>query len=413
LSIGRGAIFEKNRYTGLMPDVSNIPFKARIEGIAAGGAGLAKVGGKSVFIEGGIPGETVLCRMTEERHSWAQAEPLEILEASPDRVLPVCGFYGACGGCGLQHMSYPAQLAAKTAIVKDAFARVGGFAPPEPKVFPSEPWEYRNRMQFHAIRRFDKNRPDVFCGLKARKSAEIVPVSDCPVADPGIRGLLSDKGAEAKGFLVSPGKDRVTVYARDGLLLSEGAVARGRTRVLDRELVLDAGVFFQSNGAMLEKLVLDLREIVADLTEAAASMPMADLYCGVGTLAAFLGGPFPRVDMVEENKAALALARENLAPLGPVNFYARRIENWTKTADLRGYGFVVADPPRQGLDPALTRGLAKNGPRVLAYVSCDPATLARDSKTLLAAYDLAELRWYDFYPQTAHIESLALFVRRG
>ncbi|MCL2192834.1 MAG: methyltransferase, partial [Treponema sp.] len=289
----------------------------------------------------------------------------------------------------------------------------------EPVISPSEPWEYRNRMQFHAIRQFDKSRPDAFCGLKARKSAEVIPIPDCPVADPGIRTLLADKSGKAKGFFVSPGKDRVTVYSWKGTLLSEAGVTRGKAKVLEKELAMDAGVFFQSNGAMLEKLVTDLREIVADLSRAggrleAAGLPMADLYCGVGTFAAFLGGLFPRVDMVEENKVALALARENLAPFGSANFYPKRIEDWAdgKSAAMHGYGFAVVDPPRQGLAPGLTRRLTGSGPQVLAYVSCDPATLARDSKTLLEAYDLAELRWYDFYPQTAHIESLALFVRR-
>ena len=392
--------------------------KAMIEEVAASGAGLARLGGKSVFVEGGLPGEMVLCRITEEHRSWAQAELLEVLEASPDRVQPACGFYGICGGCSLQHLSYSAQIAAKTAILKDAFARIGGFNPPEPVVLPSDPWEYRNRMQFHAIRQFDKNRPDAFCGLKARKSTNIIPVSDCPVADPGIRSLLLDQGKAAKEFFVSPGKDRVTVYARKGLLLSENGVARGKTRILEKELVLDAGVFFQSNGAMLEKLVSDLREIATGLNGAERNLPMADLYCGVGTFAAFLGELFPRTDMVEENKAALALARENLASLGSANFYAKRIEDltasrFTASAGFSGYGFVVVDPPRQGLDQALTRWLVENGPRVLAYVSCNPATLARDSKTLLETYELARLHWYDFYPQTAHVESLAVFVKRN
>ena len=413
--VASSAFAQKNRYTSPMSDKL---LKVVPERIAAGGAGLARLDGKSVFVEGGLPGETILCRITGEHRSWVQAELLEVIEASPDRVQPACGFYGICGGCNLQHLSYSAQVTAKTDILKSTFSHIGGFNPPEPVVSTSAPWEYRNRMQFHAIRRFDKNRPGDFCGLKARKSADIIPVSDCPVADPGIRGLLLDRGKEAKEFLVSPGKDRLTVYAREGLLLSEAGAARGRTRILEKELVLDAGVFFQSNGAMLEKLVVDLRKIATGLNGVERDLPMADLYCGVGTFAAFLGELFPRTDMIEENKAALALARENLASLGSANFYAKRIEDWAKgrfaaTTALRGYGFAVVDPPRQGLDMAITRHLAENGPRVLAYVSCNPATLARDSKTLLGAYELARLHWYDFYPQTAHIESLALFARRS
>ena len=184
---------------------------------------------------------------------------------------------------------------------------------------------------------------------------------------------------------------------------------------MDRELVLDAGVFFQSNGMMLEKLAADLREIASGIDGAAKKLPLADLYCGVGTFAAFLGELFPHIDLVEENKTALSLACENLSRMGMVNsaFYAQRSEHWAQNnMHKTRYGFMVIDPPRQGLAPALTRLLAANGPPLLAYVSCDPATLARDSKILTAGtYTLSELRCYDFYPQTAHIESLAVFMR--
>jgi 23S rRNA (uracil1939-C5)-methyltransferase len=389
-------------------------FKTRIEKITAGGPGLARIEGKSVFIEGSAPDETVLCRVTAEHRSWLQAELLEIIEPSQDRVQPVCAFWGKCGGCNLQHLNYAAQLAAKTAILEEAFVRIGGFCPPQPMAFPSEPWEYRNRMQFHAIRRQrNKGEADALWGLKARKKGDIVPVSDCPIADPGIRAILRGEGKETQAQLLPPGKDRFTVYARDGLFISEGGTSRGKTRILDREIVLDAGVFFQSNGAMLEKLVTDLREIVISKTDAGdRALPMADLYCGVGTFAAFLGDMFSHVDLVEEHTTALALARENLTHLKSVDFFAQRSEHWAHSGLSRRYGFICIDPPRQGLDPALARRLAADGPPLLAYISCDPATLARDSALLLEGdYKLTELRWYDFFPQTAHIESLALFVK--
>jgi 23S rRNA (uracil1939-C5)-methyltransferase len=388
--------------------------RARIEKIAAGGAGLARIEGKTVFIEGSAPGETVLCRITTERHSWIQAELLEIIEPSPDRVQPACPLWGKCGGCNMQHLSYSAQLAAKTAILQEAFTRIGGFYPPQPLVFPSPPWEYRNRMQFHAIRQHKKGEPDTVWGLKARKKGEIIPVSDCPIADPGIRSLLQGENSKTQAQLLPPEKDRFTVYARNGLFLSEGGTVRGKTPVLDRELALDAGVFFQSNGAMLEKLIMDLREIASASGQTASdrTLPMADLYCGVGTFAAFLGELFPHIDLIEENKTALALARENLRRHKSTAFYAQRGEQWAKNGLPRRYGFITADPPRQGLDPALARCLAADGPALLAYISCEPSTLARDSAILLeGGYELHELRLYDFYPQTAHIESLATFIR--
>jgi 23S rRNA (uracil1939-C5)-methyltransferase len=141
---------------------------------------------------------------------------------------------------------------------------------------------------------------------------------------------------------------------------------------------------------------------------------MADLYCGVGTFSTFLGTMFPHIDLVEENKIALALARENLAMHNSADFFAFRGEKWAKTGNFRrNYGFIVVDPPRQGLEPALASKLALDGPPLLAYVSCDPATLARDSQILVkGGYKLSELCHYDFYPQTSHIESLALFSQK-
>jgi len=376
--------------------------KAQITKITAGGAGLAHIEGKAVFIEGTAPGETVLCRITTEHRSWAQAELQEVLVASPDRVQPVCPLWGKCGGCNMQHLSYPAQLAAKTTILTEAFTRIGGFSPSQPLVFPSEPWEYRNRMQFHAIR----GETGTMWGLKARKKGEIIPIPHCPIADPGIRAMQAE--------FLPPGKDRFTVYTRNGLFLCEGGVERGKTRVLDRELTLDVGVFFQSNGIMLEKLITGLQEIAATADQ---TLPMADLYCGVGTFAAFLATSFPHTDLVEEHKTALTLAQENLTPYKSATFYAQRSEQWAKSnlsaGNARHYGFITADPPRQGFDPVLARALAANGPPLLAYISCEPATLARDSALLLqGGYELRELRFYDFYPQTAHIESLAIFARR-
>jgi 23S rRNA (uracil1939-C5)-methyltransferase len=450
-------------------------FKAQIERIVPGGAGLARIGGKSVFIDGTAPGETVRCRITEEHASWARAELLEIIRASPDRAASVCAFYGICGGCDLQHIRYEAQLAAKAAILREVFARIAGIEAPPPLIVSSAPWEYRNRMQFHRIdgvrRGGLKVRPaglvvlekrptqkrngisrgccktsvlqqqplknavlqpvgrktaracakvtdfcnrlsqNIFFGLKARASDEVIPVTDCPVADPGIRAVLRKAAGGEPALMPPPGKNRFTVYARDGLLLSEGPQQRGRVRLGSRKIALDAEVFFQSNGAMLERLIEDLREIAA---EADKSRPMADLFCGVGTFAMFLAEMFPAADLVEENKTAIALARENMRSAGGTEggteFFALRTDDWVKARARSGYGFIVADPPRQGLSRPLAYWLAEAGPPLFAYVSCDPATLARDSGILLGGgYALRELRFYDFYPQTAHIETLAIF----
>lgn len=421
----------------------------QIEKIAAGGEGIARFEGKTIFVGMSAPGEKVRCRVTEDHGSWARAEPLEVIDASPCRVTPACAFYGKCGGCDLQHLSYHAQIEAKTSILTDSFRRIGGFEPPRPTVFPSEPWEYRNRTQLHCVPlprggvQADGVSYNGLLGFKARKSGDIVPVSDCPVADPAIREILRKSGRGEGALTPPPCKERFTVYGRNGLLLYEGGereprtvnreplvrwfdgstVRRGKTRLLGRDISLDVSVFFQSNGAMLEKLIAGVKEAASRCANG-AERRMADLYSGVGTFASFLSESFTHIDLMEENKHALILARENLAAggaagagaacAGPnphVEFFALRDTEWTKTRRAP-YGFVVADPPRQGLAPALAHRLAETGPPVLAYVSCAPATLARDSGILRhGGYELTELAFYDFYPQTSHIESLALFAR--
>jgi 23S rRNA (uracil1939-C5)-methyltransferase len=402
-------------------------FTASVNRIAAGGAGVLSLEGRNLFMDLTAPGDTVRGRVTEEHKNWAKAELVEILEPSPLRETPACPLYGKCGGCSLQHLSYEAQLAEKAAIIKDAFLRIGGFSvPPELRIRRSQPFEYRNRAQFHCPpplygapvfknrrgipagegRTKAQNQAPGGPGFMARKSGELIPLPDCPAADPGIRRALLE------GILrPPPGRDRFAVYSRNETFLCQGGAARGRVSFLGKELLIDAGVFFQSNGAALETLIRDLQEFS---NSADRSLPMADIYCGVGTFAAFLGEAFPRTDLVEENRTALALAKENLR-VRDKRFFALTDTAWVKSmAGKRGaWGFMILDPPRQGLSPPLRQWLAEKGPPFLAYVSCDPATLARDSRDLAGGgYKLENLTFYDFYPQTAHIESLAAF-RKG
>ena len=238
------------------------------------------------------------------------------------------------------------------------------------------------------------------------------------MADAGIRRALKEGSLCGSLAFQPPDRKRFTVYSRGKTFLSEGGVQRGRLSILNRELVMDAGVFFQSNAAMLELLIGDL---LAAASGADKSLPMADIYCGVGTFASFLAsdGMFPVIDLVEENKTALGLARENVVgSCGShgtrVNYYALTDTAWVESKNRNSsWGFMVLDPPREGLSGSLREYLARAGPALVAYVSCDPATLARDSRCLLeGGYTLKELTLYDFYPQTAHIESLAVFDRK-
>ncbi|MDR0386962.1 MAG: TRAM domain-containing protein [Treponema sp.] len=378
-------------------------FTAGVERLAAGGAGIVRIDGQTVFVDYTAPGDLVSGRITEVHKTWARGELREIREPSADRRVPVCPLYGACGGCSLQHLDYSSQLREKAGILRDALIRIGGIAcPPPVKTVPSPEYGYRNRVQFHVMP--GTNRP----GFKARKSGKILPLDDCPVADGGIRQALAGKSIAAP-----EGRRRFTVYARDGVLLCEGKDGPAAVRLLDREILMDPGAFFQSNAAVLEKLIADLRVVAG---RADPSLPVADIYCGVGTFAAFLGERFPRVDLVEADTAALDLARKNVSGSSG-RYFPLTDEEWvreTRRAASAAYSFAVADPPRRGLSPSLRQWLAEEGPSLLAYVSCDPATLARDAAVLLSGgYGLESAAFYDFYPQTAHIETLAIFVRRG
>ncbi|GBU29182.1 23S rRNA methyltransferase [Treponema sp. R8-4-B8] len=388
-------------------------YKLRLESIAPGGDALGRFEGKPVFVEGGAPDETVYCRIEREHNTWARAELLEIVEPSPARVNAACAFYSQCGGCNLQHIDYNAQLTAKAAILKDLFLRIAKLQPPETVIVPSPPWEYRNRMQFHCLRQQAKGTQTRQYGLMGRHSGEIIDIQDCPVAVAGIRELLkTPKGNNREGneLTLPVEKDRFTVFSKDEVLLSEGGRQKGKITLLDKEILIDAGLFFQSNCFMLEKLITELR-IIAE--EADVNMPMADLYCGVGTFAYFLKDMFTKIVLAEENKAAVSLARENLRGT-EAEFFAIRDTDWPRAFLRRkdSFGFAVVDPPRAGLASNLAEVLAQNGPPVLAYVSCDAASLARDCKILTnGGYSLKKLSFFDFYPQTAHLESMAVFKR--
>ncbi|MCL2180619.1 MAG: class I SAM-dependent RNA methyltransferase [Treponema sp.] len=396
--------------------------KLRFESVAQGGAALGRFEGKNIFAEGGAPDEEACCRITEEHNSWARASILEITEPSPDRVQSGCVFYGKCGGCNLQHINYEAQLKIKSSILKESFLRIGSLDPPQPDVVPSLPFEYRNRMQFHIIRQTKGSGYSI--GLKSRASAEVTAVSDCPVAVSGIREVLKSitlhRGHDSQsGKLITlpPEKDRFTIFSKDDVLLNDGGVQKGKIKLLDADIQIDTGLFFQSNCVMLEKLITKLRETAET---ADRSLPMADLYCGAGTFAFFLRDLFPKIILAEENKNAVSLARENLKG-ACCEFFALRDTEWQKSilrridrvhSGMEEFGFAVVDPPRAGLSAKLSSALSQEGPAIIAYVSCDAASLARDAKILVnGGYHLEELTLFDFYPQTAHIESLAVFTK--
>lgn len=323
----------------------------------------------------------------------------------------------------MQGLDYEEQLAQKTDFLRQAFLCYGISGIPEIAVIPSKPFEYRNRLQFHRVpvgveaefpNRKSRTRSlnlarkeESVCGFMARGASEIVPVKDCLTAAPVIRRSLS-----AGGIVPPVDMDRFCVYGKDSTLLIEGRNSCGTARVHQKDIKMDAGVFFQSNGDLLELLI---DEILGTAESAKKSLPAADFYCGVGTFAVFLQDVFDRIDLLEADKNALRLARENIC-LKEARFFGQSDTVWAQNARKNMvYGFVAADPGRQGLSEAMRRFLRSNC-EILCYVSCNPNALARDAAFLLDTGDngglkLESLSFYDFYPQTKHIESLAVFRR--
>ncbi len=380
-----------------------------IEKLAVGGDGLAFLEGRAVFVPHAIPGETVRAELTEGEgrggRDWASAVLREVLKPSPDRVEPVCPLFGVCGGCSLQNMAYPRQVREKVAVLRDCLARAGGIEAPDIGTVPSPPYGYRNRMQFHLA-------PSGRIGFKRRGSDAVVEASRCPVAVRLLEEWMAASGRGRAGmrtFLA--GRDRFLAFADpgrgekgDARVYLEGRDGAASVRVAGRSIEFHVKGFFQSNLAALEVLA---PEAVGGLEGDRA----ADLYCGVGLFGAFLKDGFRKVACVEHNPFALEYARRNVGDKG--EYHDLAVEEWVRSPAARArFDAVVLDPPRSGLAPAVREWLGSSRIPRVSYVSCDPATLARDLRHLAASgYEIESLRVYDFFPQTGHVETHARLRR--
>lgn len=366
-----------------------------VEKLVSGGDGLIRDGGLVVFVPGALPGETVLYRQGAVKKGFARGTLLQILSASPDRREPPCPLYGRCGGCDFMHLSDEAQPRAKALLVQEAFRRLGKKEIALPEVVTGPAWAYRSRIQLH------KDGPGAPAGFKARGSDKTVAVLACPVAVPGFAGLLASGG---EGLPVG----RTNAFSVGGQAYREDRDPRVTIEVAGKRLSSALDGFFQSN---LELLPLLIAEVLAGLPEKGSRV--LDLYGGTGLFGAFLADRFDTVVEVEQNPAALALARLNVA--GPLHeFHQSTLEAWVaRLPRVRPpLDAIVVDPPRTGFSPEVAAFLAAGPAPHLTYVSCNPDTLARDTRALEAAgWRLTSLRLFDFYPQTTHVEAVARFVR--
>lgn len=384
----------------------------KINEVVASGDGLARFGSKAVFASRTCVGETVEVRVYAEQPKWIRAEFLKLVgKPSPDRVKPQCEFFGICGGCTMQHLRYETQLEAKVERFIDKFKHEAGFRPPQPRVVASHPWEFQNHMYFLVKKETRRGAAETMAlGFTNVRGDEIVPVSDCPIADPHIRAILQD-AAKSGSIPLPVYADKILMYSRGDLFLYDLGIRRGQMSILDKEIVVDVDAFIPSNIPVLARLIADLREI-ADAAD--HSRPMVDMYCGIGVFSAFLADEFPGADLVDSNKKALALARRNVTAKN-AQFYAVKDRHWVSDVQppAGAYGFMVADPPSiQRLPQSMLEWLVWGGPPVLAYRSQDTASFARDAQVLCrAGYRLTEVTIYDFSPHNGYVDTLAVFDR--
>lgn len=378
----------------------------KVERILPGGVGLAHAEGQTLFVSLAAPGDRARVRVESIRGRAAFASIVEVLEPSSVRVEPPCSYFGRCGGCDFQQLTYEAQLAAKAEIIRDCLRRVAHTEPPaEFEVVPSpEVWRYRSRArwQHDAVRRH--------LGYYERGSHHICDVAECPVAAPPVAERLARLRELMVEGTLPQAAEFEAVAGDEGVALDppvEPADEREQLRrILGETYRFDAGCFFQINHALLEPLVAEGLRGTAEGGETAL-----DLYSGVGLFTLPLARRFQRVVAVEGNPASAAYARRNLsdASLNNARVETSSVGDWLahNSSELSRADFVLLDPPRAGAEPEAVRGIIELKPAHISYVSCDPATLARDLRRLLDAdYRIHSLRAFDMFPQTHHVETV-------
>lgn len=418
-----------------------------IEKLIHGGRGMGRLDGRPIFVEGALEGERVEAVVTRARADYLEARATRVVEASVHRVPAPCSLFGVCGGCHLQHLAYPAQLDAKRAILAETLRRLGGITVDVPPIALSpEIYGYRLRAGLH-VRHSEGN---TVMGFYGARSHAIVPLSSCAVLHPRLQAALAAVGnCLERPAVKAMGCRRVelqTTSACDELVivLSLRRLDRAALGAAGRELraalplrglvasdlrrhrwvgghhALDERVagalcrvsdraFLQTNAGVNARMV----STVVEWAGLRGRERVVDLYAGFGNFSLPLAARAARTTAVESTPSAAADARFNARRHGAaLSVAAADVESWVpEPADL-GPDLLVVDPPRGGLSPRAVARVLALAPARLLYVSCEPATLARDARRLAAAgYRVARVAGFDLFPQTAHVETIAELIR--
>jgi tRNA/tmRNA/rRNA uracil-C5-methylase (TrmA/RlmC/RlmD family) len=385
--------------------------EVEVGAVAHGGHCVARpADGPVLFVRHALPGERVRVEVTERRRGYWRADAVEVLEPSPDRVEPPCPYArpGACGGCDFQHAAPAAQRGLKAAVVREQLGRLGRRPDIEVDVeaLPGGPLGWRTRVQYAVA-------PDGRLGFHPFRSHGVIPVDGCPIAGPGTLDVLAERWSPglASVEVVASGSGDVTVLTRRSRT-GAARVVRGPARVREavggRSWSLDADAFWQVHPAAPETLV----GAVLEMLEPRAGERAWDLYAGAGLFAAALAPLVDRVTAVESDPRGVAAARRSLADLPNVHLVQADVRRELAGPGLRWVDVVVLDPPRSGAGREVVEGIARRGPRAVAYVACDPAAFARDVATFADhGYELTAVRAFDAFPMTHHVECVGLLAR--
>ncbi|MHB8779419.1 MAG: 23S rRNA (uracil(1939)-C(5))-methyltransferase RlmD [Anaerolineales bacterium] len=414
-----------------------------LEKLTYGGDAMGRLpDGRAVFVPFGLPGELVRVRLTQEKQNFARGELLKVLKASPDRIEPKCKHFfsplsfgegpgvRACGGCHYQNLPYEKQLDAKTEILCDQLQRIGKIENPPVKPMIASPleWNYRNHMQFHLT-------DDGKLGFINSNGNATFPIEECHLPEAGLNNFWHElqfdpnmnigrislrcgqQGDELMLVLESETDEtpELEIEADISVLhVYEGhpIVIAGRDyiffNILNQDFRVSAVSFFQVNAKMAEKIV----EHLLVKLPAASSATLLDVYCGVGLFSKFFASRYARVIGIESSPSACDDFGFNLDEFDNVELYEGITEEILPAlvGQVDNLSHLIVDPPRAGIDKHALDAILDIKPQIVAYVSCDPSTLARDAARLVnGGYGLVDVTPFDLFPQTYHIESISIF----